>query len=58
MSVIIDEFDVVVEPPPTGPRTAEADGPPPPAPPRPLRPMDLRDVLAHEARRASRLRAH
>jgi hypothetical protein len=58
MSVIIDEFDVVVDPPPTRPGAAEGESPPPPAPPRPLRPMDLRDVLAHEARRASRLRAH
>lgn len=57
MSVIIDEFDVVVEPPPTRPGADEAEEPPP-TPPRPLRPMDLRDVLAHEARRASRLRAH
>ena len=55
MPVIINEFDLDIEPPE---RPAGGDGAPPPPQAPPLRPLDLRDALAHQLRRAERLRAH
>lgn len=59
MSVIINDFEVVVEPPPTGEAGSGGEapsGPPPrPAPPSPL---ELEDLVARQAVRNARLRAH
>lgn len=59
MSVVINEFEVQVEPPR---EPADADRQPLPAeqaaPTATISPMDLRDVLHWQARRLARLRAH
>ena len=59
MGVIINELDVVAAPPaetaaPGGPQPA---GPTAPAP-QPVNLDDLRNLLRHQAERATRLRAH
>jgi len=60
MSVVINDFELVVDPPAPAAAPAGGDGAsaPAPAPAPPVRPLDLRDVLEHQARRAERLRAH
>lgn len=55
MSVIINDFEVVVEPPPERPGPAEA----PTAPaPEPLKPEDVRRVMRRRSERLSRVWAH
>lgn len=56
MAVIINEMEVVVEPPaPAQPATSAA----PPQPVHlPLRPLDIRDILERCSRSAWRLMAH
>ena len=59
MSVVVNDFELLVEPPapsaaPAGGDGAAAAPPPAPAP----SPLDLRDALEQQARRAARLRAH
>jgi len=58
MAVIINDFEVVVEPP-TGPAEAGAEtaSPAPPATPR-LTPNDLHDLERHRLERAARVCAH
>ena len=61
MSVIINEFEIVVEPPPEQPgadfeRAVEARHPE--RPPSTVRPIDLYDVLRLHERRRERVRAH
>ena len=60
MSVVINDFELVVDPPAPAPAAAGGDGVAGAAlaPAPPMRPLDLRDVLEHQARRAERLRAH
>jgi hypothetical protein len=61
MSVVIDEFEVVVEPPPPVPATeggAESPGRPVQPPGRGLRPEDVRFVIERRDERAARLFAH
>jgi len=55
MAVIINEFEVVVEPPARPPAGEEKRTAVPPAE---LRPEDVRDVLERAARVAARVRAH
>lgn len=58
MSIVVNDFEVIAEAAPA----AAASGSPQSgaAQPRPSgpRPLDLRDTLAHQARRAERVRAH
>jgi hypothetical protein len=56
MAVIINEFDVQVQPPEERPQ-GEAE-PAEEAPAVALRPQELADVLRHQAERRARLRAH
>jgi hypothetical protein len=63
MSVVVNDFELLVEPPAPDATPAGGDGAtlpasmrePEPAPPRSI---DVRDALAQQARRAERLRAH
>lgn len=57
MSVIINDFEVVVEPPET-PQEATPEAAEPPAPAPGLSPVDLEDALERQAQRQERLRAH
>lgn len=56
MGVIINDFEVMMEPPPapadSAPRTPAA------APPAPLAPQDMVDVIRHQGERQARIRAH
>jgi hypothetical protein len=54
MAVIINDFEVVVDPPPPAPG-ADAVQPPPPAPP--LRPDEIERIVRHFERRRARLHA-
>ena len=60
MAVIINDFEIVVEPPAEAAAAAEAA--PAPAPSTPLTPQDLRDVfqqqVERQVERQARLRAH
>jgi hypothetical protein len=61
MAVVINDFEVIVDPPAADqPPVVDASVPPPDgdgaAPP--LSPADLGDVLSHLQRRRDRLRAH
>ncbi len=57
MSVIINEFEVVVEPP-----AESAANQPTPTESAPtslaLTPQDIRDIIRHQAERRARIRAH
>ncbi len=57
MAVVINEFEVVVEPPPgttPPPEPAARDGEPPPGP----TPHDIARLLARQEERLARVRAH
>lgn len=56
MGVIINDFEVVTEPPeePAGGEPAAATAPPPPS----LAPQDIMDIVRQQAARAARIRAH
>jgi hypothetical protein len=55
MPVVINEFEVVAEPPPAGPAQAAAEAPPP----RPaLAAQEVERLLRHEEERALRVWAH
>jgi hypothetical protein len=55
MSVIINDFEVVVEPPAQQQAPAEPSAPPPSLP---MSPIDLEDILRRQAAREARVRAH
>lgn len=57
MSVIINDFEVVVEPPPERPGPAAAETPAAPAP-ETLRPDDVRRVMRRRSQRLARVWAH
>jgi hypothetical protein len=61
MAVVIDEFEVVVEPPPAVPAAeggAEAPGRPAQPPGSGLKPEDVRFLIDRRDARAARLFAH
>lgn len=57
MSVIINELEVVVEPPQPA-QPANSAAPPPTQSQTPLRPMDITDILERNDRLKWRLEAH
>lgn len=54
MAVIINDFEVVVEPPA---ETRPPDRPPEPAPPAPPRPQDIERIIRHFEERRARVAA-
>lgn len=59
MAVIINEFEVVIEPPASPPpQPGTADGAPPEPKQRVLSPYELAVLLDHQAKRIMRLMAH
>lgn len=57
MSVIINDFEVVVETP-EPPQSGRTEAPEAPSPKSTLAPIDLDDVLERRAQRDARVRAH
>ena len=59
MSVIINDFEVVVEPPAESEAAERSRAQPEGAPAAPpIGPRDVRDMLRRQARREARVRAH
>ena len=59
MSVVINDFELVVDPAPPAPSSGgDGASAPAPRPSQAPRAVDLRDALVQQARRAERLRAH
>lgn len=56
MSVIINDFEIEIEPPAEQAAPAEQEAAPSPSPA--LRPLDIEDVLERKTQREARLRAH
>lgn len=57
MGVIINDFEVMLEPPPA-PTDSAPGTPAAAAPSAPLAPQDMVDVIRHQGERQARIRAH
>lgn len=56
MSVVINDFEIVTEPPPSA--SSETPDAEPASTPSPLRPRDVEAIIERAQRRRDRLRAH
>ena len=58
MSVIINEFEIVMDEQTEAPKASAETRPEQMAPPPPPSPADIRDLLQHQAQRIIRILAH